>query len=560
MTKLAYTVLTALATFSCGILSKLLPSLVTLSKGMSNLFNLSYVDCALDPDHLATGLRIGLIIACFSQYCTCVIVHRIFLHPLSRYPGPELAKISSLYSIYHAWRGDRHLDLLRLHGKYGSVVRYGPNSLSFNSPHAVSAIYTHDKNIAKTSFYNFFDVNKTTKHTQSIIDKHSHGRRRRILSQALSEKVLRGMEVKIICHVQKLCNALGHGSSATSNVWSDTKDMSLWTLYYAIDTITDLCFGYCASTIDSPINRDIAKLIETSSQKALIASLCGKSFIIHNQKILAQRLKSEIHTADSDILSHLINAKQDRDNGSLFSSSELWAESNLLMIAGSETISVALSATLFYIVHNDDIHQVLNAEVRTTFSATNQIRLGQRLESCEYLRACINEAMRLAPPVPGILPREVECDGVYIDGFPVPKGTEVGVSAYAIHHNASCYPEPFLYNPTRWIRSKDSQSDGIDLAHFAFCPFSAGTRGCLGKSLAYAELSLALARIVFVYDMRVEPIQFRVQSPAGERDFGRHKTMEYKLRDAYIGMKCGPNIQFKSRMIDDNDSVDQQLH
>ncbi|KAH7418665.1 isotrichodermin C-15 hydroxylase [Cadophora sp. MPI-SDFR-AT-0126] len=546
---------------------------------MSNLFKLSYVDCALDPDHLATGLRIGLTIACFSQYCTCVIVHRIYIHPLSRYPGPELAKISSLYSIYHAWRGDRHLDLLRLHGKYGSVVRYGPNSLSFNSPHAVSAIYTHDKNIAKTSFYNFFDLNKTTKHTQSIIDKHSHGRRRRIISHALSEKVLRGMEVRIICHVQKLCNALGHGSSPVSNVWSDTKDMSLWTLYYAIDTITDLCFGYCASTIDSPINRDIAKLIETSSQKALICGLLpvikilgldqilyplpsssgGKSFIIHNQKILAQRLKSEINAADKDILSYLINAKQDQDNGSLFLSSELWAE-NLSVSPGSETISVALSATLFYIVHNDDSHQVLNAEVRTTFNATNQIRLGQRLESCEYLRACINEAMRLAPPVPGILPREVECDGVYIDGFPVPKGTEVGVSAYAIHHNASYYPEPFLYNPTRWIRSKDSQSDGIDLAHFAFCPFSAGTRGCLGKSLAYAELSLALARIVFVYDMRVEPDQFRIQSPAEERDFGRHKTMEYKLRDAYIGMKCGPNIQFKSRMIDDHDSGDQQLH
>ncbi len=145
--------------------------------------------------------------------------------------------------------------------------------MSFNSPYAISAIYRHDKNIAKTSFYTFFDVNKTIKHTQSIIDKHSHGRRRRILSQALSEKVLQAMEVRIISHTRKLCKALSHGSSARKNMWSHAKDMSHWTFYFAIDTITDLCFSHSASTIDSPINRDLAKLIETSSRKALTASL-----------------------------------------------------------------------------------------------------------------------------------------------------------------------------------------------------------------------------------------------------------------------------------------------
>jgi len=46
-------------------------------------------------------------------------VHRVYIHPLARYPGPFLAKITNLYSAYHAWRGDIHIDMWRCHQKYG---------------------------------------------------------------------------------------------------------------------------------------------------------------------------------------------------------------------------------------------------------------------------------------------------------------------------------------------------------------------------------------------------------------------------------------------------------
>lgn len=52
---------------------------------------------------------------------TSTIVYRIFFHPLAKYPGPFLAKITDGYQLYHAWKGDRHIDFWRMHQKYGTV-------------------------------------------------------------------------------------------------------------------------------------------------------------------------------------------------------------------------------------------------------------------------------------------------------------------------------------------------------------------------------------------------------------------------------------------------------
>lgn len=204
---------------------------------------------------------------------------------------------------------------------------------------------------------------------------------------------------------------------------------------------------------------------------------------------------------------------------------------------------------MFYLVHNLDVLAELNREVRSAFDEADEIRLGNRLDSCKYLRACLDEAMRLAPAVPGILPREAEHDGVCVAGCPIPQGTEVGVPTYAIHHNPSYYPEPFKYDPSRWMVGQDNhlENDGVNLARSAFCPFSAGTRACLGKVLAYKELSVALARLVFLYDIRLEPGSHLGEGSCMDSRWGRQRTGEYQLWDAYISIKKGPMVQFRKR-------------
>lgn len=95
----------------------------------------------------------------------------------------------------------------------------------------------------------------------------------------------------------------------------------------------------------------------------------------------------------------------------------------------------------------------MTEEILYTFQDVEQIRSRQRLYKCHYLRACIDEAMRLAPEVPGLLPRQVLPGGVSVQGEYFPAGTILGVPCYALHHQETYFPGAFSYEPGRWIES-----------------------------------------------------------------------------------------------------------
>jgi cytochrome P450 len=94
-----------------------------------------------------------------------------------------------------------------------------------------------------------------------------------------------------------------------------------------------------------------------------------------------------------------------------------------LIYSGSDTTATALAATLFYLLRNPTKLATLQKEIRGMFSSADEIVGGKQLTDCHYLKACIDEAMRLAPPVPGLLPREVTApEGITVDGVFLPCG------------------------------------------------------------------------------------------------------------------------------------------
>jgi cytochrome P450 len=210
-----------------------------------------------------------------------------------------------------------------------------------------------------------------------------------------------------------------------------------------------------------------------------------------------------------------------------------------------------MAATLFYIVRNPASLQRVTEEVRAKFSDVEEIRQGAALTECTYLRACIDEAMRMSPSVGGIPPREVLPGGMIIDGENIPAGTVVGVPHYAIHHNASYYPEPFTYSPERWIAGSSKgfgvvSGASVETAHSAFCPFSIGPRGCIGKGLAYVELSTTLARLLYLYDLR-KSTGFDPAEGNPNNEWGRQRIDEYQLTDQFTSRKDGPMVEFRRR-------------
>ncbi|KMQ46122.1 Cytochrome P450 [Trichophyton rubrum] len=78
-------------------------------------------------------------------YLVGTLVYLVLFHPLAKYPGPWLAKITNLYAGYHSWKGDLHIDMLNSHDKYGKFVRYGPNSLLVNTVDGLHGEYIRSR-------------------------------------------------------------------------------------------------------------------------------------------------------------------------------------------------------------------------------------------------------------------------------------------------------------------------------------------------------------------------------------------------------------------------------
>ena len=198
-----------------------------------------------------------------------------------------------------------------------------------------------------------------------------------------------------------------------------------------------------------------------------------------------------------DFFYWLTNAKDPETGGDGYTTGELWAEARLLVAAGSDTSSTTLAALFFYLSRNPKVLARLQFELRSTFSRPEEIVSGPTLAGCQYLRAVIEETLRAAPPVPSSLPRQILTGGMTVDGEFLPEGTIVGVCCYAMHYNEEYFDEPASFKPERWIVNEDTgvTKETVDRARSAFFPFSLGNRGCVGKPMAYAELSLAVGRV-----------------------------------------------------------------
>ncbi len=211
-----------------------------------------------------------------------------------------------------------------------------------------------------------------------------------------------------------------------------------------------------------------------------------------------------------------------------------------------------MSATFFYLSRNLECLTALTHEVRSAFPNIESICQGHALASCTYLRACLDEAMRMSPPIPGVLWRQVLAGGVSInrsdsneESDHVPAGLDVGTGIYAIHHNRVYFPDPLAYKPTRWL-STHTSPDEIAQARSAFMPFSSGSRGCVAKPLAYLEMSLAVARVVWLGDMRVAGTEGEGGSRMWE-DRGHDRKEEYQIKDQLTSLKDGPVLEFRYR-------------
>lgn len=148
--------------------------------------------------------------------------------------------------------------------------------------------------------------------------------------------------------------------------------------------------------------------------------------------------------------------------------------------AGSGTTAIAINSILYHLMRNPAAYEKLTAEIDAAVADDTLSMPVAYAEAVKlpYLKACINEGMRLHPSVGLTMPRLVPAGGATISGFDFPEGYHIGVNGAVVQYNKDVFgPDADNFNPNRWI-----ESDTVRMSK-TMVQFGAGPRICLGKNV-----------------------------------------------------------------------------
>lgn len=203
---------------------------------------------------------------------------------------------------------------------------------------------------------------------------------------------------------------------------------------------------------------------------------------------------SSDQTQGSDLLSMLLHAKD--VDGSSMNDAQLRDEIMTIFLAGHETTAIALTWTWMLLSQNPSVEAKLHASLDEVLG--DRLPTVADLPKLTYADAIIRESMRLYPPAWSIGREAME--DVTLGGFSIPKGTQVWINPWGIHHDARWYAEPFALRPERWLGDAAKS-----LPKYAYFPFGGGPRICIGAGFATMEAVLLLSTIARAAKLRLPP-------------------------------------------------------
>ncbi|KAI9166344.1 Cytochrome P450 monooxygenase atnE [Paramyrothecium foliicola] len=498
-------------------------------------------------------------------YAIFTLTYRLAFHPLSKYPGPLLSRLTNGYSGYHAIRRRLHLATYADHLKYGPVIRQGPNRLVFNTITALQDIYLHP-NVIKAQTYKHSQFSRQT-NIFGTVEKEKHRQKRKMYGQVLADRSLRAFEPTMIQEIDVFLKFI-------SSAGNSPVDMSPQCERLTADIAGQLAFGQSLNTLTQETNRLLPRAMMSVN---MIISMCmawpaigyvrgflrllnmkkGREFLRVVQGLVKRRMAIPAN-ARHDLYSIVTASAEAGEEG--IRNTELWGEAVFFMPAGGTTTSTALSSIFFYLSRYPAIYAKLATEIRSTFKSGNDLKTGSLLSSCRYLRAVIDESLRIAPPLTTTLWRELEESSptpLVVDGHVIPRGVMVGINPFSLMHKEEYFPDPFKFQPERWLAPEDeaqetpAEKEARETMRKAFAPFALGDTRCLGKSMAYHETSLIIAKTLWYFDFEKAPGETGKlgEGEPGRLD-GRHRVDEYQLYDTLTADHEGPNLVFKARKFD----------
>ena len=195
----------------------------------------------------------------------------------------------------------------------------------------------------------------------------------------------------------------------------------------------------------------------------------------------------------TDLLSTLKSARDPR-TGKTFSAEALLEETKTLFFAGYETASTSLTWALYLIARNPEV--ALEAQKELDRVLCDRPPKLDDLQSLPYVRAILQETMRVYPPVYA-LPRIAIADSE-LGGYPIPRGTVVIASISGIHDSPAWGEDRNTFRPERFLSG--------DWPRRAYMPYGAGRHLCIGSDFANVEIAIVLSMILQRYNLQTPTV------------------------------------------------------
>ncbi|KAK0646814.1 isotrichodermin C-15 hydroxylase [Cercophora newfieldiana] len=455
-------------------------------------------------------------------YFSSIIIYNLYFHPLCSFPGPISHRASPIPYILKLISGQASFHTHHLHEKYGTVVRLTPNHLSFTDVRAWRDIY--GRRVPPSTTDKDSDPNTLDEHPKSpmhygflpeiapsILEAHrsEHAMLRKALSNGFSEKALRAQESRIKRYVDFLVFRLTQDSERGAK----PLDIVNWYNWIAFDIVGDLVFAEPFGCLEKQEYHPFVKIIVGSIKGGTVLVALnylgmqwvmklmwelGVSKMVRNMREtlrekLVGRMESKVEV--EDLFEGLMRHREEWG----IDIERLQSNASLLVAAGSETTASLLSGVTYLLLSNPEAMAKLKIEIRNAFNSADEITIASA-SRLPYMLACLNEALRMYPPVTGSTVRQIAPGGATIAGHFLPSGTLAECQQYAMHHSSAHWEDPSSFRPERFLHDNKTGLMKADAAE-AFQPFSTGPRNCIGKNLAYAEMRLIIANMIFNFDL-----------------------------------------------------------
>lgn len=356
----------------------------------------------------------------------------VYFHPLSRIPGPKLWIAFPIWRHIMNMQGRLDVCMCMFHRKYGEVVRFGPDEVSFITVPAWKDIYGHGhRQLQKFIFTS--DTKAPDIITGNDVD---HSRYRKALAHGFSAKGLQEQEPLLRGYIDQLIRRLRDDVRANTST-----NMVKWYDLTTFDMIGDLTFGtsfsglqnkqihYWVSTIFNSIK--VLSFIRAAVDYPLVFSAASlflpeslrearRKQIEYVENTVTNRLRNHLQHGRGDFIDSMNRHRGGKD---ALTDWEIVSNASVLVIAGSETTATLLSGVTYWLLRNPHALQKVTEEVRSAFHSEEEITFQSTTQRLPYMLACLDETFRMYPPVPAGLQRVTPAgEPTKISRYEIPPG------------------------------------------------------------------------------------------------------------------------------------------